>query len=664
MLARSTYQRGTVILRHSVARELLRKEWAYVRHDERHGPNAVLSIAGMPLTTTDETQHCKFIGITGAGKTTAIGSLLQGAFARGDRAIIADPDGVYTRRFYAPSRGDIIFNPFNERSARWDIFSEIKDDYDIEDIARSLIPDTPESHDNEWRGYARTFFTDVMQSLWRIQKVGTVPGLADAGTLRQLASTGELHRLLTRAPVTELRQLLGDTASATFLHEDASKMFAGIRAVTGSAVRAFKYIARQQGEGFSVREWVRRGQAGRGGVLFLPYKAGQIEPLRATIAAWMRLGIFEAMNREEGDQRLWFVVDELGALGRIGGLSDGLTRLRKFGGRVVLGFQSIDQVQALYGRSEANTIVENCGNTLLLRCGTADRGGTSRFASQLIGEREMARDAVSRSHRGFTDLIGTRTTSRHFYTEPAVMPAEIEQLPNQVGYLRVSSRPEWLQVRVERSEAQPRRASFISALFSGRRRNADPAVEAPAAQKSAREINSIEHGGENAASPLQTDRTTVPKEVAARFYTCLHDSRTYFRHDTKTEAFRDEGLRLATRAEDAEVIGSLVQIAAARRWQVITVKGSESFRREAWLQACRLGLEVNGFEPQPEDHARLAQGKAPASEVKPAAEARKQARRHSKKQAQTSADSAKSAKGVRQKVKAPAERNRQDATPE
>ena len=81
----------------------------------------------------------------------------------------------------------------------------------------------------------------------------------------------------------------------------------------------------------------------------MPYRAGQIAALRSTISAWMRLAIFEAMNREEGDQRLWFVVDELDALGQIDGLKDALARLRKFGGRCVLGFQSIAQVSSTYG---------------------------------------------------------------------------------------------------------------------------------------------------------------------------------------------------------------------------------------------------------------------------------------------------------------------------
>jgi type IV secretory pathway TraG/TraD family ATPase VirD4 len=43
----------------------------------------------------------------------------------------------------------------------------------------------------------------------------------------------------------------------------------------------------------------------------------------------------------EGDRRLWFIIDELDALGQVDGLKDALARLRKFGGRCALGFQSM-----------------------------------------------------------------------------------------------------------------------------------------------------------------------------------------------------------------------------------------------------------------------------------------------------------------------------------
>ena len=104
------------------------------------GPTGI-TLAGIPVPREDETKHFKLIGTTGTGKSTAIRELLRAALARGDRAVIADPDGGYLRRFYDSSRGDVILNPFDPASARWDLYGEITNDYDVEQLARSLIPD-------------------------------------------------------------------------------------------------------------------------------------------------------------------------------------------------------------------------------------------------------------------------------------------------------------------------------------------------------------------------------------------------------------------------------------------------------------------------------------------------------------------------------------------
>ena len=228
-------------------------------------------------------------------------------------------------------------------------------------------------------------------------------------------------------------------------------MFGSVRSTASSAIRVLDYTTRQEGTPFSIRQWVKHGAArhsgGRGGVLFLPYKAGEIAALRSVISAWLRIAIFEAMGRGEGDQRLWFLVDELDALGEIDGLKDALSRLRKFGGRCILGFQSIGQVSGTYGRAVADTIVENCGNTLILRCSASERGGTSEFASKLIGQRQVVHTTRSRSRRS-SDWVGTTTTSEHLSIEPAVMASEIERLPDLEGFLKLASIPDWRRVRL------------------------------------------------------------------------------------------------------------------------------------------------------------------------------------------------------------------------
>ena len=149
------------------------------------------------------------------------------------------------------------------------------------------------------------------------------------------------------------------------------------------------------------------------------------------------------------------MVDELDALGQIDGLKDALARLRKFGGRCVLGFQSIAQVSSTYGQGEAHTIVENCGNTLILRCSASEGGGTARFASQLIGEREVLHTTVSRSRRH--GAIGSVTQSEHRTLEPAVLPSQVEQLPDLAGYLKYASDPQWQRVRLDAKRAWQQR---------------------------------------------------------------------------------------------------------------------------------------------------------------------------------------------------------------
>jgi type IV secretory pathway TraG/TraD family ATPase VirD4 len=406
----------------------------------------VLTLAGIAIAAADETKHFKLIGTTGTGKSTAIRELLGTALERGDRAVFADPDGGYLTRFYDRYRGDIVLNPFEANSVKWDLFGEIQNSYDIEQLASGLIPSSDDPSASEWRGYARTFLTTVVRRCY----------------VRGWRDTANLWRLLTMASAEELRPIVADTPAQPFLDPDNARMFGSIRSVAGSAIAAFEYIQFQRAAPFSVRQWVSRRT--RPGVLFIPYKAGQIAALRSMIATWMRLAIFEAMSQSEGrDQRLWFVVDELDALGAIDGLKDALARLRKFGCRCVLGFQSIAQVSSAYGHSEAQTLVENCANTLILRCSGSENGGTSQFASRLIGDREIVRRQVSRGSDRESAISSrgarrSRSITEQHATEAAVMPSELEQLPDLCGYLKRASSASWLKV------------AFGSRLGAGHRR--------------------------------------------------------------------------------------------------------------------------------------------------------------------------------------------------
>lgn len=436
------HKRGVRVREGAAARHAVRR--AARRGVPRGGARAEqVSFAGVPVRLCDETKHFKVLGTTGTGKSTAIGELLATALERGDRAVFADPDGGYRRRFFDRYRGDVVLNPFEPDSFKWDPFLEISNAYDIEQLAGSLIPATHDASAGEWRGYARTFLGAVLRGSRNAARTDCVQ---------------YLWRLISEASTEELKPVVAGTPAQPFLDPENARMFGSIRSVAVSALAALEHIARQRAAPFSVGSWVRRPTSGS---LFIPYRAGQIQALKSMIATWLRLAIFGALHGEEGvDQRLWIVIDELDALGTIDGLKDALARLRKFGGRCCLGFQSIAQVSSTYG-GDAQTMIENCGNTLILRCSASEHGGTSRFASHLIGEREVLRRQISRGsdREGLLARRGARrshNTSEQRVTEAAVMPSEIEGLPDFCGYLKVASASEWLKVSFERPRSTER----------------------------------------------------------------------------------------------------------------------------------------------------------------------------------------------------------------
>ena len=108
-------------------------------------------------------------------------------------------------------------------------------------------------------------------------------------------------------------------------------------------------------------------------------------------------------------------------------------------------------VMLLGAMAMANRIVENCANTLILRCSGSEQGGTSQFASRLIGEREVLRRQRSRGNDrdGLFGGRGTRRStqvSEQQVIESAVLASELEQLPDLHGYLKTAGSRAWMRV--------------------------------------------------------------------------------------------------------------------------------------------------------------------------------------------------------------------------
>jgi hypothetical protein len=118
--------------------------------------------------------------------------------------------------------------------------------------------------------------------------------------------------------------------------------------------------------------------------------------------------------------------------------------------------------------------------------------------------------------------------------------------------------------------------------------------------------NAAEPEAQRSAPPRTTASQAVPEEIAKRFVQVKN--KYYFPDGAR--AFTDRGNRITTSSENTEVVRSLVEIAKARSWQEITVRGTERFRKEVWIAASLAGLQVRGYKPTEFEQSHLVRNLA------------------------------------------------------
>ncbi len=391
----------------------------------------IITFAGVEVEPKDEMRHFLALGGTGSGKSVAIRDILDGARDRGDRAIIADNGGGYLARYYRP--GDIILNPLDARAHAWDLLREAKHDYHVDNLAAALFPTQGGANDNAWTDRARTLLSSVLEVLRR----------------EEGATVADVYRLTAQASREELAVLLEDTPAVMFLKGEKSTVFDNLRASCSAGMRALRRAAEMTGPAFSIREWATSDSKAW---VFLSYLDDQKQTLDSLIGAMMSLAISSTMSRQEGDFPTWFIADELDGIGALDDIDNAVVRLRKYGGRCVLGFQTVEKIRGVYGNDRAQAMFENCKTRLILQCAGSDQRGTAFWASEQIGKVKHWKSSTSAGkskgrgnkgeHRG-----ESATESRTLVTEPAVEPSAIETLPDfGSGYFRRPSDKDWYRI--------------------------------------------------------------------------------------------------------------------------------------------------------------------------------------------------------------------------
>ena len=371
-------------------------------------------LAGLSYPWRLEQSHAMIIGTTGTGKTVALFDLVSEARRRGQRAVIFDLTGAFVETFYDASR-DVILNPLDERCPAWSVFNDCSSEGEFHAAAEALVPHDGGGSEQFWVLAARMLFVEMCLHL-RAKGEATNEALA---TKLMTADLAQVHKLM--------RGTMADPLTAP----EAARMAESIRAVFNANAKALKLLP-VDGPAFSVRDWVR-GDCKTGSILFISARYVEMSISSQLLTLWMDTAMNSLMTTDRTkDLRLWFLIDELGALHRLPALEKGLQTARNFGGAIVTGVHAFAKLKEVYGENMAMTLSSLARTKLILA--TADRE-TATWCSDFIGHRQV-KDMEEGYSYGYNNARDAVSLTPRRQVEPLLLPDQFMNLPRLSGYIK------------------------------------------------------------------------------------------------------------------------------------------------------------------------------------------------------------------------------------
>lgn len=404
------------------------------------------NIGGVPIPIELETRGFLLAGSPGTGKSIALTSALDALRVAKARAVIADASGIYCGRYYEDE--DIIINPFDARCAPWSPLAEITGLADVPTIAKALIPDA-EGEAKEWNSYAQTFCEAILEYAYENE-----------------LKNSDIYELMVVSKLERLREVCAGSAAAALVEEGNEKMFGSVRAIAATYTKFLRYLPDVGAEGFSVRRHIATE---RGGWIFLTYNQEHRDGLQGLIGCVMDVAARAVLALPPDlNRRVVFALDEMPLLGKISSLVDLATNGRKHGAVIFGGLQTIAQLREKYGRETAQTLLACLGSWLVLRCSDAE---TAEYMSRYLGEEQIRRVTKSGGTSDGREGSSSHSNwSEQIAHERIVLPAQLQNLNDRVGYFNLAGPVPVTQVYLDIPHEQRVATNFVPADLNGNKK--------------------------------------------------------------------------------------------------------------------------------------------------------------------------------------------------
>lgn len=345
----------TVQLRGSTI--LTAKEVAHILY--KQGLASHFKIDDMPLVKNSETKHILVTGATGSGKTNLFHALLPQIRQKNQPALVIDQTGEMIERYYDPTRGDIIFNPFDERSHEWNFWEETRESARLNSMATSMFCSAKTS-DEMWNNSSKQLFIDCVNYI--------------ASSLDQTPTLEKLYELLTKTPLREASKKLKGYASSALLDPAGDRTAMSIRSNTISFISWLGILQESQSHeksSFTIKDWIKdtiNQEQHSGRWLFISSRSEERTTLRPLQSILLDLAVLSLQQlTPDSNRRFWIIADELASLKKLDILPQSLAELRKYGGCVLVALQSLNQLYEIYGHHNASSMLGQFATKFIFR---------------------------------------------------------------------------------------------------------------------------------------------------------------------------------------------------------------------------------------------------------------------------------------------------------
>ncbi|PJD94754.1 MAG: type IV conjugative transfer system coupling protein TraD [Legionella sp.] len=393
-----------------------------VKKGER-GISDVYLLTDFPIPRRSEFQGFFFHGSTGSGKTQAMMRLLDEIRRLGEPAIIYDKECTIKPYFFNKDL-DIELNPVSATCANWDLWSECENPMEFGNLASYLIPKAVQGSDPFWVDSARTILTSMT---WKIRN-------------RDDRSAILLLQLLLTTTLEDLRDILKGTESENLVSREIEKTAISIKSVLATYMKSLRFLEGLDKNGkdkFSIKGWIKEAaesNAPEKSWLFITSRSKYHKEIKPLISLWLGLAMQGIQSlKPNTNKRIWLVMDELASLQRLEGLSDTVADIRKFGGCVAVGVQSITQLEFLYGHHESHAITDLLNTSLYFR---SPKSRVAKWVSDDLGEQLVDEVRESQSY-GPDSIRDGNTISTQRVTRKTVDAGQVMTMEDLHCYVRV-----------------------------------------------------------------------------------------------------------------------------------------------------------------------------------------------------------------------------------